>query len=140
MSQRVGYVYQTRWQEDGSAVIKARLSADDGTGSATGVSGEGNFIKQADISTITRLIKNVTAGTDDGGASLTVSSTIVDTPVTSSAKWKTDATGYNFIDIIPATKFATGGSVYQVEYKITLTGGLVLWLKLVGEADACYTS
>lgn len=134
------YVYQVRWQEDGTAFIKARVAAPDGTGSSTGVPGEGYFLKQADLSTITCLVYDVTGSASVATPTVTISSAILDTPLTTQALWKKGTPGYNFQHTLAASNFPTGGSTYRVEYKFTTTGSNVYWLKLEGVADAAYTS
>lgn len=134
------YVYQFRFQEDGTAVIKARVAADDGTGRATGIAGEGYFLKQADLSTITCLVYDVTGSASVATPTVTISSAILDTPVTLPAKWRKGGPGYNFTHTLAASNFPTGGSTYRVEYKFTTTGSNVYWLKIEGVADAAYTS
>ena len=46
-------VFKVQWHEDGSATVLGRITARNGSGSATGIAGEGNWLEQADISTIT---------------------------------------------------------------------------------------
>ena len=134
-------VYETRFHEDGSCTVKARVSADDGTGAATGKDGEGNFLKVADFSTITVLIYDITASSPQASPpTFAPSAVILDTPVTSAAKWGRDPYGYNFVHTLPITAFPTGGSEYQVEYLFTTTGGAVGWLKVRGIADETHTS
>lgn len=134
------YVYTFRFNEDGTAIVKARVSADDGTGKSTGVPGEGYFLKQADLSTITCLVYDVTGSASVATPTVTISSAVLDTPLTTAAKWRKGGPGYNFVHTLAGTNFPTGGSTYRVEYKFTLTGGTVYWLKLEGVADAAYTS
>lgn len=126
--------------EDGTAVIRARVSGHDGTGNATGVPGEGYFLKQADLSSISCLVYDVTGSSSVATPSVTISSAILDTPDTTAAKWRKGGTGYNFQHTLAGTNFPTGGSTYRVEYLFTTTGGNKYWLKIEGVADACYTS
>jgi hypothetical protein len=134
------YVYQFRWQEDGTAIVKARVAAHDGTGKSTGIPGEGYFLKQADLSTITCLVYDVTGAANVATPSVTISSAISDTPITTQALWRKGNPGYNFSHTLAASNFPTGGSTYRVEYKFTTTGSTVFWLKIEGVADAAYTS
>lgn len=115
------------WQEDGSATCLARVCARDATGAATGVDGEGKWIKQADLSTITCKVFDRTAGyaTPDTAISsptVTISSAIIDTPVTATTIWDVDSTGYNFLFDMAATSFPTGGHKYLVEFAFVTTG------------------
>lgn len=116
-----------QWQEDGSATLLARVTARDGTGAATGVPGEGNWIKQADLSTITCKVFDRTPGyatpdTAIATPTVTISSAIQDTPVTSDAIWTVDLVGYNFLFDVAGTNFPTGGHTYRVELYFTTTG------------------
>lgn len=131
-------VYQTRWVEDGSMVVMARIIAKDATG--TTVTG-GKCVKQADLSTITYGVRDNTGGsfTVAAGTSLTISAVIFDTLQTP-AFWTADSVGYNFLWVIPASAFATGGSEYQAEFKFTVSGGEVFWFIPKGNAEPIYTS
>lgn len=114
------------WQEDGSATCLARVCARDATGAATGVSGEGNWIKQADLSSITCKIFDRSSATPDTATSspaVTISTSIIDTPVTDGKIWTVDSTGYNFLFDVAPTAFTTSGHKYLVEFYFTTTGG-----------------
>ena len=135
-------VYQVRFNEDGSATALARMTARDGSGAATGVAGEGNWLQQADLASITCAVFDMS---DSGTAAIatptvTISSAIINTPVTSTAIWCRDSVGYNFLHDLPPTAFPTGGHVYRIEYKFTTTGGAVGWLLMEGMATAVRTS
>ena len=130
-------------REDGSATILGRLVARDGTGAATGVNGEGNFLKVADISTITCAIFDLDSSTPETSISapdVTVATDVLDTPVTTNVLWTKDTTGYNFLHDLASTSFPIGGRNYVVEYKITTTGGTVGWGRGVLEALKVNTS
>jgi hypothetical protein len=120
------------WQEDGTGTCLARLAAADGTGTATGVDGEGKWLKQADFSTITCKVFNRTQGyatpdTAIATPTVTIASTVYDTPQTSKELWTNDDTGWNFrIDLGP-TNFPDGNQIYDAEFKATLTGGTVFF-------------
>lgn len=119
--------FQVSFTEDSPATILGRVTARNGSGSATGVSGEGNWIQQADVSSITYETFDLEAPTTVAtSGTLTVSDAILDTPVTSTAIWTKDSTGYNFIHDLPAAAFPSGGRVVRIEYEITLAGGAVL--------------
>lgn len=120
--------FYVEWNEDGTATVLARVTARNGSGAATGVSGEGNWVEQADISTITYKLFNLdgdTPSTAIESGSLTVSDIIIDTPVTSTAIWTKDDVGYNFLHDISNSFFPTPNARYRMEYEITLTGGAV---------------
>lgn len=136
-------VYEVSFNEDGSATVLARMTARDGSGSATGVAGEGNWLEQADLASITCSVFDLTSSTPGTAIvtpTVTISSAILDTPVTATTIWCRDTVGYNFIHDLPVTAFPTGGNLYRVEYKFTTTGGSVGWLLLQGIATKVYTS
>lgn len=136
-------IYQVSFNEDGSATALARMTARDGSGSATGVAGEGNWLQQADLSSITCAVYDLSSATPTVAIvspTVTISSAILDTPVTSTALWCRDTVGYNFLHDLPPTAFPTGGSMYRVEYKFTTTGGAVSWLRFQGIAVGVQTS
>lgn len=132
------------WAEDGSATVLGRLTARNGSGSATGVKGEGNWVQQADVSTITYSVFDLDSSDPDNalvdGSSVTVGDAVLDSPVTTTVLWTRDTTGYNFVHDLPSTTFPTGGHRYLVEYKVTLSGGEVLWGKYTGPAHPNRTS
>lgn len=124
------------FQEDGTAVVLARVCADDGTGAATGVDGEGNWIKVADLTSITRTVYDLTLGTTIAGpTTLTLADVIFDTPVTSRTLWTLDFVGWNLKDRLPATSFPTGGNRYLVEYLFVTTGSSKWALQAEGIAS-----
>lgn|SRR3990167_4032548 len=129
-------VFYVEWNEDGSATVLGRLTARNGTGTATGVDGEGNFIEQADVSTITCKVFDLDGDPDTATSTptVTISDAILDTPVTTNVIWTKDAYGYNFIHDLDSTLFPTGDHRYEVEYKITLTGGAIFHGTFIGPA------
>jgi hypothetical protein len=129
--------FDVSWQEDGSATVLARLTGRSGSGSATGIAGEGNWLQQADVSTITCKVFDLNSETPTTAIvepSVTVSTDVLDTPVTSTTIWTRDTTGYNFLHDLSATAFPTGGHDYRVEYKATLANGTVFHWSFEGEA------
>jgi hypothetical protein len=125
------------FQEDGTAICLARITADDGTGAATGVDGEGNWVKQADLTSITcdvfKLDNTTTPDTAVLSPTVTISSAIQDTPVTARTLWTVDFHGWNFKFTIPYTAFATPGK-YRVEMYFVSTGGARWWMAFEGTA------
>lgn len=118
--------FQVEWNEDGSATVLGRITARNGTGAATGVSGEGKWIKIADVSSITCKVfdlDSATPNTPIATPTVTVSASVIDTPVTSSEIWTQDSVGYNFLHDLASSNFPDGSHVYTVEYEVTLTGG-----------------
>lgn len=114
-----------QWQEDGSAVLLARVCADDATGAATGVPGEGNWIKQADLTSIGIKVFDLSGTTPDTATvdtTQTISDVIVDTPVTTSTLWTKDYTGFNYKARLPYGYFPTANRVYRIEIRFVTTG------------------
>lgn len=127
----MGY-FRVNWKEDGDCTVLGRVTARNGSGAATGIDGEGNFVQQADVSSILFKIFDLdsddpTTATNGSGAgeSLTVSSIILDTVVTTNVIWTKDETGYNFLHDIAASYFPHPNREYEVEYKFTLSGGAI---------------
>ncbi len=126
------------FDSNGVAPVFARMACDEGTGEYTGIPGEGNWIKQADLSGITYSVTDITDPEDEAeivtATSLTVSAVLSDTPSNNPRNWKVDQIGYNFSHRIPASSFPTRGNRYRVSYAVTTTGGNVRHLNLVGPA------
>lgn len=128
-------VYQLKACEDGSVTVTSRVTAFDGSGSATGVNGEGFWLRQADLSTITCAVYDRSSTTPDTAIAtptVTIASAIVDTPVTNLATWSKDTIGYNFKHTLAGTNFPTANHIYRVEYKFTTSGSAVFTLVLEG--------
>lgn len=122
--------FHVSWNEDGSATVVARLTARAGTGTATGVSGEGNWIKQADLTSITCAVYDLnssTPGTAITSPTVTVATAVQDSPVTNGAIWPLDQTGWNFYHDLAETNFPTSDHRYRVVYTVTPTAGGVFW-------------
>ena len=133
--------FAVAFNEDGDVTILGRITARNGSGSATGIDGEGNFLEQADISTIVRKTFDLEGDTTDPvSTSLTVSAVVLDTVVTANTIWTLDTIGYNFIDDVPASLFPTGGRRYRIEYVVTLSGGAVFHGVYEGIADPIFSS
>ena len=119
-------VIQVTWMEDSTNTVLGRVVARDGTGSATGVNGEGNWIKKADLSSITCSVFDLSSAAPTTAITtptVTISTDILDTPVTSNVIWTEDKTGYNFLIDLAAANFPTGEHVYSVRFTFTTTGG-----------------
>jgi len=129
--------FPVNWNEDGDATCLGRVTARNGTGAATGVDGEGNFIKQADVSAIERKIFDLDGSTPDTPVTTnpTISTVILDTPVTTNVLWTKDSTGFNFLDDIAGSNFPVGENRYRIEYKFTLTGGAIFHGVYEGSAE-----
>ncbi len=139
---------KTSWQEDAAALVLARVCAADATGEATGVAGEGYWVKQADLSTITCAVYDRNSTTPDTAIAtptVTISSAILDTPVQTNVLWTGDGdgttvVGYNFTHQLPGTCFPTGNHEYWAEYKFTTTGGTSWIVRFEGNAEPVVTS
>lgn len=120
-------INKAEWHEDGGCTLLARVCARDATGAATGVRGEGRWLKQADLSSISYSVFDRSSSTPEtatsGPTSLTISTVIQDTPVTNGEIWDVDEVGYNFVADMAGTLFPTGGHQYSVEVTFTTTGG-----------------
>lgn len=116
-------IFDVHWNEDGSATCLARLVARNGSGDA--IVGEGKWLEQADVSSIT--CKVIDESDDDTeitpAPTVTPAGSIIDTPVTDGVIWTQDSTGYNFLHDLAYTCFPTGGTMYRVEYYFVLSGG-----------------
>lgn len=118
--------------EDGPFNALNRVVSLDGTGEEV-KRGEGPVILQADVSSISCKVFELADGFADAGAevtpapSLTAADNIFDTLRTSG--WSQDDLGYNFRHSVGATYLADPGAWRLIEYKITLTGGEVIWIE-----------
>lgn len=111
------------YRENGLAVHYARLTADNGSGAATGVIGEGKYLQIADITSITMtVIEKLSGDVIVAPTTLTVSAVVSDTVVTSTTVW-TQGAGYNFRHAMPAGSFPQSGVIYRTKYTIVLPGG-----------------
>ena len=120
--------FLVEWREDSTATILARITSRAGSGAATGVNGEGNFLQIADVSSIALNVYDLDADdptTAENTETVVVASTVLDTVVTSNVIWTLDTVGYNFVHDLSATYFSTGNRRYQAEYVFTLTDGSV---------------
>lgn len=140
------FTHETRFNEDGSCDVRARVMAKDATG-ATAKPGEGYAIQRDNLSSISMSIFDITdpdnvvapAGVTNPTA-LTIADVISDTLNATAALWKTDSYGFNFAYVLPPASFPVGANIYQVEFLFTTSGGAKAWLKLKGQADKVYTS
>lgn len=124
-------------REDATHTLVGRLTWRSGSGAYTGVRGEGKWATQANVSSLAYAVYDL--GTDEvpitatlvTSGTWTVSSVLVDTPVTpsttpsSDALWKLDQVGYNLSADLSATAFPTGGNNYVVRVTATFSDGSV---------------
>lgn len=116
------------WNEDSTATVLGRLTARNGSGVATGVSGEGKWLQQADVSSIAYKIFDINSATPDTPiktGTATVATVVLNTPVTATEIWTKDTIGYNFLHDLASTDFPAGDHLYSLEYVVTLAGGAV---------------
>lgn len=135
--------FNVNWNEDGSCTVLGRITARTGSGAATGIPGEGNWLQQADIDTIVRKVFDLDGSnfpTEESETSLTVSNVVLDTPVSSNVIWTPDTIGYNFIEDLANTLFPTSGRRIRIEYIVTLTSGQVFHGIYQGIVDPIYSS
>lgn len=135
--------FDVTWREDGTATVLARLTGRSGSGAATGVKGEGNWVKQPDLASIAYQVfdeSNANAEVTGGPQSVNIAGAVLDTPVTDTALWTIDDKGYNFIYDLPPTCFPTGEHIYRVEFKFVFNSGAVGWGVFRGEAKAVFSS
>lgn len=132
--------------EDGSYSVLARVTSLDGSGTEVRPE-EGPCLTQADVSTITCKVfalgtnKNNPSGTEITPApTLTPAANIFDTLRTTGWPTPSDPDGYNFRHDLSPTYAPNGGEWYLLEYKFTLTGGGVIWLKVKVRSAPVQTS
>ena len=130
---------QVHYDEDNSRTLLARVTAAYATGTA--ISGEGYWVKQADVTSITRTVYDLTSDPAEsvivlGPTSISKTTAIKDTPVTDGILWdiQVNPLGYNFIDLVPKTAFPTGGHRYNVKYSFVMAGGEDFTMEYEGEA------
>jgi len=108
--------------------LMARVVSKDGTGA--NVSLEGLALKQADVSTITRTVYDLDSPNPGnqvaGPTSLTVATAILNALTVDNNWGRLDATGHNFIDVVPGTVFTTPAHTYRIVYELVTTGGALL--------------
>lgn len=114
--------------EDGGAAMMARIAGNDG-----------EYITQASISAIVCTIKNARTQAAISTPAVVVATSVFDTLQTDS-RWTEDSTGYNFLHTVPATSFASGDTIYRVEYKFTPASGEVFWVVFEASALGVLTS
>jgi hypothetical protein len=136
--------YQMRFRENSAVAVLARVTSRTGTNGATGKNGEGQFIRQADLASISCAIfqQNGEGQPLVAGATPAVAlSAILDTPELSRVDWDVDDYGYNFVHDLPASAFPDGGDAirYVVEYLFTPNVGDQFYVVAEGPADAVET-
>jgi len=103
--------------EDSGAYLMSRVLAGDGAAAV-----------QADISSIAYSVYDLDDTSSPSTGTLTVSNVVYDTLQTD-VRWTKDSTGYNFGWSAPASLFATGDRVYEVEVACTPASGEVFHLR-----------
>ncbi len=112
--------------EDEPVTTLGRITARNGSGTATGKSGEGRWVKQADVLSINCKVFDTDGVGLISDTNLTVADVILDTPATTNEVWTEDEIGYNFIHDLAATLFADEEHRYRIEYTVTFVGGKVV--------------
>ncbi len=113
--------------EDGGASLMARIVGNDAAN-----------ITRADTTSISRSV--YVDGTIQGTATAIVVADSVFDALQTDARWSVDTTGYNFRDDVAASVFATGDTLYRLEYKFTPATGEVFWVVYQEYAVAVHTS
>lgn len=134
-------MFAVNWKEDSSCEVLARLTARNATGEYTGVRGEGRWIQQADVTSITAKVYDLTDDPDmEAPEELVLDKTIVilDVPDESGEVWKDDI-GYNFRHHMTPNLFPSP-NVYRVEYRIELLGGYVVHESFEGPAGEVHAT
>lgn len=122
-------------------IVKDSVFEDTGNVFMARVKGiDGNYILQADLSSITYAVFNMTTGSAVAviNDTVTISTAVFDTLQTDGI-WTWDTTGYNFLHVMPATAFPTGGNVYAVEYTFTPASGPVFKQQFLITARPVYS-
>ena len=121
--------------QNGTFTCLGRIVSLDGTGEQVG-NDKAPCIAQADVSAITAKVWFL--GNDPGNQTptavspdptVTVSSAISDTLLTNGWDTGIDSYGYNFRFDVAATYPTVGDAWYQIEFRILLTSGTVIWLR-----------
>jgi hypothetical protein len=127
-------VWQARVHEDGSFSVMGRAVSLEGSGEETR-HGEGNLLQQADVSSVTCKVyslgtdPNSLAGTEVTPApTLTPAANLYDALQT--LGWDADLDGYNFRHDVGPDYVPNPNEFYLLEYKLTLSGGGVVWGKV----------
>ncbi len=117
------------WREDSSATVLGRLAARNGSGKQTGRVGEGRWLKQSDISSITCKVFDMSVDPDVVIATpaVVVKNVIYDRPILSQSIWDIDTIGYNFLHDLAPSNFPTGTNTIRVEYRVTTSDGAVFF-------------
>jgi len=101
--------------EDTAATFMARIKGDDATYPVAGdFNDSDNRISW----------KVFLAGSEVGSGFLSnaqIAAAVFGSVFQTNARWTADAVGYNFIYLLPASNFATGDGVYDVEFKFEPT-------------------
>jgi len=126
-------VWRTKWNEDGTAYIMARILVKDDDNDLVAV-------EPLDVSSVVRRVFLVSNETVTVGPTTLAASDVFLDELSTGNIWTTDSTGFNFIDTVPAAAFPNGDTEYRVEYKITLNSGEVYWLLVEGTSLNVLTS
>lgn len=129
-------VFYGKVNEDGTFSVLARVTSLDGSGAEVRP-GEGALLQQADVSAITCKVydlgssRHADAGTEVTPApTVTVATSVLDVPVTTGWSVPDDPHGYNFRHDVAAAYAPSSGVWYLLEYKFTMAGGGVAWLRV----------
>ena len=130
--------FQTIWHEDSSATVLGRLTARNGSGAYTGRQGEGRWLKEVDITSITCNVFDRSSATPDtpfATPTINVATAIFDSPETNNQLWTKDKIGWNFLVDLAPSNFPTEDHQIEVEFKVTLTDATVFFGSYIGVVE-----
>ena len=114
-------IWQVKVMEDGYFYVLARVMKKNASHNMVAVT-------SSDFSSIARAVYLVSDGSQIlANSNLTVANVVLSALSTGSI-WTRDATGFNFIDLVPSTAVPTGDAEVSVEYTFTMTDATVFKL------------
>ena len=101
---------------------------------------DGECIVQADITSISRKIYDLTGGTPATSIdeSTPLKTSVIFNTLQTGGPWSEDGTGYNFKQRIAGAEFPDAGHKYRVEYKFTGAAGELFALVFEHETQTTY--
>lgn len=124
-------IWYSEANEDGPWTALNRVCSLAGSGEEA-KRGEGPLVQVADISTITCKVFELAGPDEAGGSEVTPAPTLTSANIYDTLSvegWAQDDIGWNFRHDIGADYFAAPDTWRLIEYKITLTGGEVIWIE-----------
>ncbi len=116
------------WRIGCTEDLRARVTAGDGAGAATGIDGEGNYVTTAQVSAIACRVYDRSSATPDAViATPAITSAAITTVDTTNVVWTLDG-GHNFkyrLQMVDAGVIVVG-AIYRIAFQVTLTTGTVI--------------